>query len=127
MKMIRRFKNRGAIVGLALITCLAVSSVNAKPPQGPERLLEAVQVTEEQKESVLAVLKTQHEKRREVHQQYRDSREEERAAMDALHTETVTLLSSILSEEQIRLFEAFIAQNRPPRPDEKSHQRMLKN
>lgn len=123
----KKIKNTGAIVGLALIACLSVSSAYAKPPQGPEHLLEAVQVTDEQKESVLAVLKTQHEKRREVHQQYRDSREEERAAMDALHSETVSLLSGILSEEQIRLFEEFIAQNRPPRPDEKPQQRMSKN
>lgn len=84
----------------------AQSQGNERPEHkpGPQHLIEALQVTEDQQDSFLTIMKAQHERRMSIHEQYRDNHEEERTLMMALHEETLILLRGVLTAEQLETF-----------------------
>lgn len=83
--------------------------------KGPKRLIKALDISESQKADFLAVMKSQHEKRMQLHEQYRSAKKEGREEMKALHQETLEKLQPILTESQLQAFEDFSKKNRPPR------------
>ncbi len=103
---------KSTILPMALTTmCLSVSIMaNAQSPEGeghkrgPEHLIEVLDINQDQKTEFLAVLKGQHEKRMNIHDQYRESHSQERVSMDLLHEETLALLQGVLTAEQLAQF-----------------------
>mgnify|MGYP000718708643 CR=1 FL=1 len=83
--------------------------------KGPKRLIKALDISESQKEDFLVVMKSQHEKRMQLHEQSRSAQREGHEEMKALHQETLEKLQPILTESQLQAFEDFTKKNRPPR------------
>jgi len=107
-----------ALISLSLFSNTSIANDDGKQgncdmKKGPHKLMEAINITENQKDEFLAIMKVQHEKRQSIHKQGRESREQNHVAMKALHAETVEKLQPVLSEDQLELFEAFIKSNRP--------------
>lgn len=99
-----------SLVAVCLFTSISMmasaqSQGDERPDKpGPQHLIEALQVTEDQQDSFLTVMNAQHEKRMSIHEQYRDNHEEERTLMTALYEETLTLLQDVLTAEQLETF-----------------------
>jgi len=72
--------------------------------RGPQHLMEVLNVSQDQQTEFLDVLNGQHEKRMGIHNQYRESHNQERASMALLHEETLALLQSVLTSEQLVQF-----------------------
>jgi len=91
--------------------CLSVSIMaSAQAPEGeghklgPQHLIEVLNIGQDQQTEFLDVLNGQHEKRMDIHNQYRESHTQERASMALLHEETLALLQSVLTSEQLIQF-----------------------
>lgn len=120
------------ILGVAALTVVMSAARMPVQAQGPgqrggrgpnldeqmERLVEQLELTDEQAESVRAVLEMQGERRREVFQggSGGGDREAMRAAMAELREETNLQLAEILTEEQMVKFREIQASRRrgPP-------------
>jgi len=101
---------------LSSITIIASAESGERPNHkpGPEHLIEALQVTEDQQDMFVTIMKAQHEKRMSIHEQYRGNHEEERSSMTSLHEETLVLLQDVLTAEQLEAF-ATMEKQRPAR------------
>jgi Spy/CpxP family protein refolding chaperone len=77
--------------------------------QGPgpraDRMVEELQLNEEQAAKVREIMKEQHAKHRAVLDESRDDREQLRAKRDALHQETRAKLAKVLDEDQMTRFD----------------------
>ena len=109
-----------ALISLSLFSNTSIANDDGKQgdcdmKKGPHKLMEAINITKNQKDEFLAIMKVQHEKRQSIHQQGRESREQNHDSMKALHAETVEKLQPVLSEDQLEQFESFIKNKRPPR------------
>ena len=117
MKMI----NSGSLILVMLASLLLFSQLSMAQtprddkPRGPQRMIESLNISDEQKQSFSEIMKEQHEKRMDIHDQYRSSREDEHNAMKNLHQETLEKLQTVLSAEQLEKFSALAKQHRPPR------------
>lgn len=111
-----------SLVAVCLFTSISMmtsaqSQGDERPDKpGPQHLIEALQVTEDQQDSFLTVMKAQHEKRMNIHEQYRDNHEEERTLMTALHKETLTLLQNVLTAKQLETFTSMEKQKPSRKP-----------
>ena len=114
------------VLGLSLCSLVAVAAPERgerKPPpppqhgqqSGPVRMAEELGISEAQKAVFLTIMKEQHQKRIDLHTQYRDSREEGYQAMQVLHQQTVERLEGLLSAAQVSQFETLVEAHRPPR------------
>ena len=81
----------------------------------PHQMMDALSITDNQKEAFLKIMKAQHEKRQSIHEQYQPIHEQEHDAMRALHQEALSELSTVLSEDQLKKFDSFIKENRAGR------------
>lgn len=110
------FRSLAAVCVLSSITMMASAQGGERPNHkpGPEHLIEALQVTEDQQDSFLTIMKAQHEKRMSIHEQYRGNHEEERSSMTSLHEETLVLLQGVLTAEQLEIF-ATMEKQKPAR------------
>jgi Spy/CpxP family protein refolding chaperone len=97
--------------------------------KGPQRLFTALDVQDSQKEGFHSIMQAQHDKKKALHKQYSESREQEKAAMETLHTSTLESLSAILNEQQLENFKAITLHNRPAKGagSMKGPQRMAKH
>ena len=106
------------------LCCLGLSGIVAAmpPKEAPDfqRLAAELQVTDDQKEAFLAIMRDQHEKRKALHQQGRDNI---KAHMDSLDQSLVSQLESLLSPAQM---EEFTARMEKRKQEMKKH-RMLKH
>lgn len=84
--------------------------------KGPDHLVETLILSESQKVIFLEIMTQQHEMKENIRIQYKASRDEERSQMDALHEETLELLSPVLTAEQLDNFETQVKKHRPHRP-----------
>lgn len=119
LSSIQFFRRLAAVCVLSSITIIASAQSgesgerpNHKP--GPEHLIEALQVTEDQQDMFVTIMKAQHEKRMSIHEQYRGNHEEERSSMTSLHEETLVLLQDVLTAEQLEAF-ATMEKQKPAR------------
>lgn len=99
------------LLSFVLLQPLQAQPPHGKPPHGKpfghwQQIAQDLSLSDEQTESFMSVLNSQHEKRREIMKAHRKEREEKpRAEMEALHQETISLLASVLSAEQLQQFE----------------------
>jgi len=63
-----------------------------------------VSISLDQQEEFLDIVNGQHEKRMDIHNQYRECHNQQRASMALLHEETLALLQSVLTSEQLVQF-----------------------
>lgn len=109
------------LLALLVLSITFTQHSQARPPHGDpsehwQQLAEELALSEEQTESFLNVLSSQHEKRREIIKAHKmESKKKPREAMDALHQETLSQLASVLTEEQLQQFEAEIDAHRKHR------------
>jgi len=111
------------VVGLIMAFSVNASEMEKKGYKGvkdPEFLLKVLQISEQQEEAFLAIMKEQLEQRKAIHQQYESQRKEERHAMEGLHQETIEKISVVLTPEQV---EAFKELKRHRRPHHKMHKK----
>jgi Spy/CpxP family protein refolding chaperone len=112
------------LLGVTVVLGLSLYSlvVNAQPDrnsnragqrEGPEQLISQLGINDEQRESFLSIMKEQHDKRMNIHQQYRGARDKVHKAIMTLHQETLERLQQVLSAEQITQFEQLMKQRRP--------------
>jgi len=96
----------------------------------PDRLVSALNVQTDQTEDFHSVMQGQHEKRQALKEQFKDSHQQERDAMNTLHASTLESLTEILSEQQLQNFKAITLHNRPHKGGRKHMrglQQMAKN
>ncbi len=91
-------------------------STERERPKGPEHLIEILELTEDQRDPFITIMKEQHEKRMKVRNLNQSSREEEKRDMDTLHTETLQRLNSVLTVTQLEKFEEMAKKHRPQPP-----------
>jgi len=104
------------ITNLVFIVLLTLfSSTSFAERNGPQKLIQILDISENQKDEFLSIMDKQHKKRKSIHKQQRDSRKKDHDAMNALHKETLEKLQPVLSAEQLEKFQTFIKNNRPPR------------
>jgi len=114
------------IINLAFIVLLTLFSstsfaerIDKQTPcdmqKGPQKLIQVLDISENQKDEFLSIMDEQHKKRKSIHKQQRDSRKKDHDAMKSLHEETLEKLQPVLSAEQLEKFEVFIKTNRPHR------------
>ena len=85
-------------------------------PKGPEHLVEILELNEDQRDRFITIMKEQHQKRMEVRNLHASSRQGEKADMDALHSETLQRLNSVLTDTQLEKFEEMAKKHRPRPP-----------
>jgi len=104
-------------ISSSLISSMSVAQSTDREPcdkaKGPHKILEVLEISDDQKSEFLEVMNTQHEKRRALHNQQSELRAKNHDAMKALHQETLGKLEPILTEHQLEEFEAFAKKNRP--------------
>jgi Spy/CpxP family protein refolding chaperone len=83
---------------------------------GPQHLIEALEITEDQEDLFVMIMEALHEKRMSIREQYRDTHEEERSLMSALDEETLTILQDVLTTEQLETFTAMEKQKPQGKP-----------
>lgn len=81
--------------------------------KGPERLYSALNVQDSQKEDFHSIMQAQHDKRSALKEEYRDTHNQEREAMETLHASTLESLKGVLTEQQLENFKAITLHNRP--------------
>ena len=81
--------------------------------KGPERLYSALNVQDSQKEDFHIIMQAQHDKRSALKEEYRDTHNQEREAMETLHASTLESLKGVLTEQQLENFKAITLHNRP--------------
>ena len=81
--------------------------------KGPNRLVSALNVQADQTDNFHSVMQGQQEKRQALKEQFKDSHQQERDAMEVLHASTLESLTEILSEQQLQNFKAITLHNRP--------------
>ncbi len=134
-KKIIAVSSLASMVAFASLTFAQDQEQNQVTPKhcetkGPARLLSALNVQDSQKQGFEDIMQIQHSKRKALHQQYKDTRNEERNAMDALHASTLESLQTVLTEQQLENFKAITLHNRPSKggvKHMKGPQRMAKN
>lgn len=119
MKHLLALNKTLVVVTTVLGLTLCSLGANAQPERaghgrGPEQLMQKLGLNEDQKQQFLAIMKEQHEKRIELHGQYRDSRSQEHQAMETLHQQTIERLQPLLTEDQLSQFEYAMKHRRPP-------------
>ncbi len=96
----------------------------------PDRLVSALNVQADQTDDFHSVMQGQQEKRQALKEQFKDSHQQERDAMEVLHASTIESLTEILSEQQLQNFKAITLHNRPHKGGRKhmrGPQQMVKN
>ena len=105
------------IVGVIFMTVMSISPLMAHPPKDrpdPGRMIsvlkDRLQLTDEQAEKMQAIFEEQDKKMRALFEKFHDKRRREesnmRKEMDATHSEMETKIQSILTEEQMKAFQA---------------------
>ncbi len=100
------------LIPIALVSVCLSASIMASAQvsegnghkRGPQHLIEVLNISQEQQTEFLEIINGQHGKRVEIHKQYRESHSQERTSMELLHEETVALLQSVLTNEQLLQF-----------------------
>jgi len=122
MKSLKTVKitNLAFIVLLTLFSSTSFDERNGQQTprdmkKGPQKLIQELDISENQKDEFLSIMDEQHKKRKSIHKQQRDSRKKDHDAMKSLHEETLEKLQPVLSAEQLEKFQTFIKNNRPPR------------
>lgn len=109
------------LLTILLLSISLIQPSQARPPKEIpsehwQQLAQELALNEEQTESFLNVMSSQHEKRREIIEAHRmESKKKPREAMDALHQETISQLATVLTNEQLQQFEAEIEAHRKHR------------
>jgi len=108
------------LITATLYTQFSYAEEQNRHKRGPERMIEKLNLSDNQTEQFRTIMDEQHQKRKNVHEQYKDSRETEHEAMKALHQETIERLSPVLTAEQLKSFEIEVKRHRPKRrPEQK--------
>jgi len=112
------------LVALAAMAWLGTAYAQSPPPRpDPEKFLERLTVVldldDYQRAEVKKVLEAQRAKMQTQREQFkasgeRPSREQMRAAHEAMKQETEQALSSVLTADQLKKFDAFMADRGPP-------------
>ena len=110
----------GFLTAFILITAMLYSQYGYteeqnRPKRGPEQMIHKLSLSDNQTEQFRSIMDEQHQKKRYIHKQYKESRETEREAMDLLHQETIEKLSPVLTAEQLSSFETEVKKHRPKR------------
>ena len=92
-----------------VLFAFTLSSLTHAKPGGDgnkrlNRMIEELQISDANQDEFISIMKSQHEKKVAIKEQY-SSKEEARDAMKSLHQETLSLLGGILSDEQLLKFE----------------------
>jgi len=106
------------LITATLYTQFSYAAEQNRPKRGPERMIEKLDLSDNQTEQFRSIMDEQHQKRMDVHEQYKESREEEHEAMEVLHQETIGRLTPVLTAEQLESFEETIKKHRPKRRPE---------
>jgi len=78
---------------------------NRKQYQNRENfLLNVLQISDDQKEEFVSIMREQHEKKRTIRGEFKAPRKEEHEARKSLRRETISRLETVLSESQIKAF-----------------------
>lgn len=114
------FRNLAAVCLFASITMtVSAQSENDERPDhkgGPQHLIETLEITADQEDLFVTIMKAQHEKRMSIHEQYKDIHEEERSLMTSLDEDTLTLLQDVLTTEQLETFASMEKQKPQGKP-----------
>ncbi|RMH22440.1 MAG: hypothetical protein D6698_01085 [Gammaproteobacteria bacterium] len=117
-------KTRWIIV--PLLAGFLASNALAQPPMGmskshdPEKRLQHLAIelglTDAQLEQVRAIFKAKHDRAEAIHDRYETPAQKQmRKELKALHEETQTQLSEVLTSEQMAVLKALRPHHRPPR------------
>jgi len=106
------------LITTTLYTQFGYAEEKNRPKRGPERMIEKLNLSDNQTEQFRSIMDEQHQKRKDIHEQHKASRETEREAMESLHQETIERLSPVLTAEQLASFEEVVKKHRPNRRHE---------
>lgn len=92
-----------------------ISHHGSKHPRlrGPMVAIDQLDIDPKKRAIAKQIITEQHQKRVQLHQKLRQSRQNERQQMGEIHQQTLDRLSAVLSPEQVKQFEQLLGQKKP--------------
>ena len=100
------------LITATLYTQLGYAEDQIRHKRGPEKMINKLDLSDNQTGQFRSIMEKQHTKRKTIHEQYRESREDEHEAMKLLHQETIERLTPVLTFEQLESFEIEVKKHR---------------